>query len=165
IKILYLLNWIPNESDSLSKLHLELKNTHPQVWKWLAQKITKTLIQQNRELFKAGEPLVVTLKSQSGYNHSESWGEAISQELGLNHITALEKETISGVNHEQKKNNRADRRGLRLKSRVDLTSLSKRPIIFADDILTTGATLKEAYRVLGEPPQFIGLFVSHRKLH
>jgi predicted amidophosphoribosyltransferase len=165
IKTIHLLNWIPDQSDSLSRLHLELKNAHPQIWKWLGQKLSKNLIHQNLDILRKGDPIVISLRSSPGYNHSESWGEAISNELGLNHVTGLEKMESQGFRREQKNYNIYERQTLKLKACVDLTKLRDRPMVFADDILTTGATLKEAYRTLGEPRHFIGIFVSHRKLH
>jgi predicted amidophosphoribosyltransferase len=164
-KTVHLLNWIPNTSHSLSRLHLELKNTHPNIWKWLAQKMAKRLIKLNLNIFHSGEPIIVSLKSSPGNNHAESWGSALSQELGLNHIVALQKKEKEGSKYQQKSSNMIERKSLTLQLSVDLTKINNRPLIFADDVLTTGATLREAYRALGQPDHFLGLFISHRKLH
>lgn len=91
-------------------------------------------------------------------DHAVLLAEAISGFLGLSMIRLRQE----GMALQTKALSREERRQKTLVSDVKITA--KTPIIFVDDVLTTGSTARAAFNALGRPKQFCVLTVAWRLL-
>lgn len=145
VKSLY--QWPPGVSDTLSSLILSLKTAKPIAWNFYAHEFcaqwSSTLDQ---------EPIqFVTMKSASGNRHAQNWTEALIRIIGGTHIDGL-RLTIQAS--EQKDLSWESRSFRVLEKDVEFSLSNKRPVVFADDVLTTGFTALAAYKALGRPKNF-----------
>lgn len=111
----------------------------------------------------------------SRFDHSSLWAHALSLPLATNSLPALRDVTPVGFDSGKGQKNR--RQGERANRRYELrehfagffgpalaeksdpptsvpSSLPSRRIVFADDVITSGATAMAAYMALGDPDQF-----------
>lgn len=145
-KTLSLLNWNPGESDILSKFILKLKCNEQQMW----NQLSFDFIQKHKINYEENRVLVSLHSTSPNRTHAQDWGFGLSQYLGCEHHTILKKVT----KEVQKKKTKNERSQLLLLPIVDISYLKHKKVIFVDDVVTTGATLKAAYEALGEPKKF-----------
>lgn len=158
-----LLRWVPNASNTLSALHLELKKSQSCLWqKFAMQFIRKKMIQTDFEIQNQSACVFISLISESGGTHAQDWAQSLSEQLGIPHFSALKKCQNNSFALEQKQRSRIQRTGLSLELSVDISTLTGKKIIFVDDIVTTGATLDAAYKALGQPQDFSAWCLSYR---
>ncbi|KYG68908.1 hypothetical protein AZI87_06690 [Bdellovibrio bacteriovorus] len=157
-------NWDPGRSDILSQLVLSLKGTNnEEAWSYYAQDfVRKTL-----PLVSLRRPVQVVpapAKRRDQKDHSYAWAQGISKALGAGFQPCLEKTS----KHHQRGADRAERALIEMKLRENSTS----PVdfapetlwVFADDVLTTGATARAAHIALGCPAHFEVWVLAHRRL-
>lgn len=145
-KVRTLMKWNPGETNTLSSLVYILKENQPQLWMQLSLDFVNL-----HQLYNSNEVLLISVQpTLSHQDHAQSWGNAISAHLGCEHIVGLRKFNPTA----QKDKTKFERTDLELISIVDISAFTSKKIIFVDDIVTTGSTLKAAYEALGRPRDF-----------
>lgn len=156
-KVEALFLWQPGQSDSLSRLVLDLKSSNKNAWQYYAQKFLEI-----RRKFSSNSILISSL-SLSGKKHAQNWGESLSHIAGIPHVVGLKICENKSVNLTQKELSKLARRNRQFENIAELSSQS-RNIIFVDDVVTTGATALAAYRALGRPRNFQVWCLASREL-
>lgn len=141
-----LLKWNPGESDVLSMLIHLLKMDQYNLW----NKLAFDFLRKNNIRPDCRRVLVTLKATSSNHTHAQDWGQSLAGYLACDHIMALDKVSVDA----QKKKGKSERDKVRLKSIVDISRLSNKKVIFVDDVVTTGSTLKAAYEALGSPKEF-----------
>lgn len=162
-----LFEWNPGQSDLLSHLVLSLKGPgHKKVWSFYASKFAQAF----SETLPTGKKIYVIPAPANKPNrrdHAYLWAEALASSLGATLLPGLEKAGPGGSGKQRRKD-RGERALIELKANVNYTEgvpFSEAPlIIFADDILTTGATARAAHVALGSPPHFEVWVLAKRSL-
>lgn len=141
-----LLRWNPGESDILSLLIHMLKRDQFNLWKKLAFDFLRI-----NKILPDTHLVLVSLKSSStNHTHAQDWGQSLADQLRCEHIVVLSKVSVEA----QKKKSKNERNQVSLKPIVDISRLFNKKVIFVDDVVTTGSTLKAAYEALGSPGEF-----------
>ncbi|WP_413943685.1 ComF family protein [Bdellovibrio sp. HCB-162] len=155
--------WYPGQSDLLSELVLALKGSgHQRAWEHYAQKFTKKLSSSlhHRRICVIPAPA----KKINQVDHAYLWGKALADSLGAGFLPCLEK-VSSGS---QRGAGRGERALVEMEAHVKTSSgvdFSTETLwIFADDVLTTGATARAAHLALGSPAHFEVWVLAQRGL-
>lgn len=162
-KHIYLIDWIPNESDVISQMAYKLKkNQSSYAWRFFANELARQMIEKKEfDNYLAIVPLPGSAKSST---HSKIFAESLSQ---LTHIPVWDclKYELSGEQQKAKtkKQRLEDKRTPILRSEfVQFTDQESRlgSILFVDDILTTGQTFKSSLQTfnLTESATILTLF-------
>lgn len=144
------MKWNPGESDTLSSLIHILKLNQKELWKSLSYEFIKN----NNYEFQSDSVLISLQSTSRMHTHAQDWGDSLSEWLGCPHIVALKKSGQELLKINQREKSKIERRGVELVPIVDISNLVSRNVIFVDDIVTTGATLKAAFKALGRPGRF-----------
>lgn len=166
VRALY--NWRPGESDMLSSLVLALKGSRQRRhWTYYAQ----VMAQRASSTLPPGRKICVVpapAKRVGQKDHAYHWGTCLAEALGATFLPCLEKVPSSQDHAKQREKDRGERALLEMAAHVNYSEMSgfltDPLIIFADDILTTGATARAAYQALGSPPHFEVWVLSERGL-
>jgi len=141
-----LLKWNPGESDSLSRVIHHLKKDQLMLW----EKLSLEFIRKN-QIHPNPDMILVSLESTlSSHTHAQDWGQCLAKHLACEHVVMLKKLSTDA----QKKKSKNERYRVELMPIVDISHLVHKKVIFVDDIVTTGSTLKAAYEALGSPRDF-----------
>lgn len=150
IRVHFLFQWVPGESDSLSRLLRGLKGgRRREAWTFWARRFSQT-----RPQFENAKTTFIPSPSAKpcAKDHAALWTEALSAYAG-GRIRAgdlrLRKE------EEQKELSRLERwRTRRVVNMTGWTPPRGGRIIVGDDVLTTGTTAWRIYEALGKPRRF-----------
>ena len=150
IKVISLIQWLPGESDAQSKWILSLKNAPPLKWQGLAQDFATKGIQTYS--IKKNTYLISCPNKDLKRVHAQLWTQALSDVLQIPILNILEVGKVS--NEKQNKLTRLERQNRSFRLIENITRSDAASYIFADDIVTTGATMKAAWHALGRPENF-----------
>ena len=143
-----------------------------------ATKLATFFLNERMHSSTATEPLAPATIVQAPslkFDHSSLWAHALSHPLATQSLAALRDVTPAGFDSSKGQKNR--RQGERANRRYELrehfagfftpapaekpdplidisSSFPSRRIVFADDVITSGATAMAAYMALGDPDQF-----------
>ena len=159
-----LYDWRPSESDMLSKLFLSMKGTAGKNrWQSFASNFLGKRLAQ--AMWEDRPVRIVPAPSSTGRkDHAYFWAESLADTLQGEFANCL----VKRAPKHQRGASRDQRRRLRLNVSENYSDLSNDWSsclwIFADDILTTGATAHAAYEALGSPPHFEVWVLGRRSL-
>ena len=160
--ILALWDWGPHNDHSLRSLLMSLKMGRGTTALW--ENLCSSMVAKVQILGLAN-PQMTLVPSPPRQRGDRDHAELLAQ--GISHLTGLrlERGLIRGeVGKFQKRKGRRERLaewGSRLQ-RDPRARKSFRDVVFIDDVVTTGATAREAWRSLGRPPGFQVWVLAHR---
>lgn len=143
-----LFNWIPDECNALSALTLSLKGKSSQkIW----QEYAKLFLSMRRSQESLPANFIIVPCPNPEINQDHAWGfaTALSELTGRPVVNLLKKGTAAhfrGTARAERLlhiNNR-----LLLSENITLDEYQNKKIVFVDDIITTGTTVKSAYTQL-----------------
>jgi predicted amidophosphoribosyltransferase len=159
--LIYLFNWKPDENRPLSMLLEDMKKGgNPTRSKYYGLKLLSQFLCIHPNVTSA--TIVPAPARIPGENdHAYLLAESIHQATGWKINTSLRRLDL----HSQKHKNRQERRQTELSSEsFSIDRDDSKPIVFVDDIVTTGSTAEAAYKALQRPTQFFILSIAHRRL-
>lgn len=167
-----LLSWKPGESDFLSQIILKLKGPHQkEVWNFLGLIMAKTLT-ENKIVFPEKCWITCCPSKTGNEDHAARWAQSLSQALNLPFLLLLRYSQQDRASFWRHKSGRERRKFARGKHEVFtrregiddalLQRVGEGTILFADDIITTGATAGLAHKALGKPRNFTHLALVSR---
>ncbi len=142
--------WNPQQSDGLSSLLLKLKGCRREApYRYWARQILLERI-QNSIFLEDPETILIPspARNKEQQDHAYKLTKALSDMTGWRLHNPLVRDNVGT----QKTRNLSQRRRIRLGNPEKFTT--SQPIIFVDDVVTTGATAIAAYRSLGCPKNF-----------
>ncbi len=145
----YLIDWIPEQSDSLSDLVYLLKTFETESsWRYYSQAFA--ILNDKFTAFCHIKSAIIPIPShQFNYNsfHTKYFSKAISEQCSIQIYDCLK---IKNLGHQQKNLNSYLRRQIELSLHEDFTRkiADLQQVIIVDDIITTGSTLAAAIDVL-----------------
>ncbi|MGZ3774928.1 MAG: hypothetical protein ACXVCN_14480 [Bdellovibrio sp.] len=102
--------------------------------------------------------------SEGQKDHAFLWGRALADSFGADFVPLLKKVS----NKHQRGGDRGERALVEMEIvenySKDMSFTHETLFIFADDVLTTGATARAAFKALGSPPYFEIWALAHRRL-
>lgn len=155
--------WIPGESDILSKFFLKLKGPRSAGY-WTS--LAPSFVSRRLSLPIKDMPIrIVMAPSSSGLrDHAYHWAEALAVLLEADLVPCLKKTRLES----QRGSSLKKRQRLRLELVEKYSGLLSEPTetlwVFVDDILTSGSTAHAAYEALGSPPHFEAWVLGRRSL-
>lgn len=145
-KIQSLLKWNSGESDVLSMVIHLLKKDQFNLW----NKLAFDFLRKNNIRPDSRRILVSLMATSVNHTHAQDWGNSLADHLACDHLVALSKVSIES----QKRKSKNERDKVKHKPIVDISQLINKKVIFVDDVVTTGSTLKAAYEALGSPKEY-----------
>ena len=168
---LSLFQWRPGESDLFSQMILQLKGPYQKkTWNFLAHKMAYALIENNLN-FRQKTWLTCCPSKTGEPDHAWNWAQGLSKALEIPFVPLLKYPRRQAL---WRRKSRSERLGLVGEKREVFTLLPPAPellekiqkdqgrILFADDIITTGATASLAFESLGKPRNFTHLALANR---
>lgn len=151
VRTLY--RWAPGRSDVLSKLVLWLKGPRQkEAWAYYAKEMSRRYC----EVLPSGVKIYIVPAPARGdkKDHARFWAEGLGRALGAEVLPCLKKSQYAS----QRGSDRGTRALIEMElieKYTDSVDFSSQVLwIFADDIVTTGATARAAHITLGSPQHF-----------
>lgn len=162
-RVTALYEWKSGESDFMSRLVLAHKGGGArELWGYRAELLAKKRVGAlgRRSICIVPAPA----RKEGDVDHAYMWGECLASVLGASLYPCLRR--VSKTH--QRGADRGERALVEMKIRekyTDPSGLSAEILwIFVDDVFTTGATARAAYRALGNPPHFEVWVLAYRSL-
>lgn len=152
--VFYLFDWFPDIDPFLNMLLPALKGSAP---KLVYQFYAKRLVGLLPRVCRPEGTVVVPCPSKAKRKHALYLAEAIALELGLPILDILQFSQLSG---EQKGRNRLERKRTQMQLKDFHTF---KHVIFIDDVVTTGSTLKAARGTFKAVKSFEVFCLAHRR--
>ncbi|WP_157684644.1 phosphoribosyltransferase [Bdellovibrio bacteriovorus] len=163
LQIRSLYRWVPGRSDILSRLILWLKGSRQkEAWHYYAKEMSRNYCETLPRNFKI---YVVPAPSKKGQtDHAMLWAQGLSQALGAELLPCLRK-TGQYAQRGADRGTRALIEMELIENNTDTVDFESQILwIFADDIVTTGATARSAHIALGRPANFQIWALAQRSL-
>lgn len=155
-KHLYLIEWVPDESDVISHMVYQMKsNKCIFAWRYYARQFA----QQSLEGYEVIVPLPGSKPSSV---HSKIFAKFLSEEMKIPVLDCLIQDSATEVleqKQQTKKQRLAPKKDLLVKG--DFVQFTK--ILFVDDILTTGQTFKRSKKALKQKGESMILTLFYRQ--
>lgn len=157
--------WIPNQSRALSLLVEDLKGEHmKEAWNFWArqslQGLTESAILKSGLKMKDGRAPILIPAPSSNFqkqDHAFVFAQKLGELTGWPMKSCLQKVSAGSQKHLDKKG----RQAVKLVANEKISD--DQPVIFVDDVVTTGATAKAAYLALGKPKNFFVIALAYRQ--
>lgn len=165
LKVRALFEWRAGESDLLSKVVLSTKQSGSKVrWSFYANQFVKKWIEEISWVPRNIIIIPAPSRKPAQKDHAYLWAEALADALGAQFRPCLQRTSTS----HQRGLDRGERALVEMQLLENSTGSMDFPAhslwVFVDDVLTTGATAREAHRALGMPPQFEVWVMARRTL-
>jgi predicted amidophosphoribosyltransferase len=161
-KVTYLYNWIPDQNRPLSLLLEDLKNgNNPLRSEYFGKKLLFEFLKYRSD-FRNVVVIPAPGRVRGSKDHAFLLASSLAKTSGWELISPLSR-TDSGSQKDKTKQARGTLQFTNFES-FSFHRFKERPILFVDDIVTTGATARAAYVALGRPRCFEVLSIAHRKL-
>jgi predicted amidophosphoribosyltransferase len=155
-----LFDWVPEQSDLLSKLLIELKGPKRKAaWANWARVFWLERVSNFSDVKKV--VFIPSASTNGRHDHAFYFAEALAECSGGKFVNILKKVT----NSHQKGKSRDERAKLTIQSHVKIAADRKDTLyVLVDDVLTTGSTAYSSYRALGSPINFEVWVLAKRSL-
>jgi predicted amidophosphoribosyltransferase len=161
-KMTYLYDWIPDQNRPLSLLLEDMKDgNNPMRSEYFGKKLLFEFL-KFRSDFRNVVVIPAPSKVQGKKDHAFLLASSLAKTAGWELISPLSR-TNSGAQKNKSKQARGTVQFTNFES-FSFHRFKDQPVLFVDDIVTTGATARAAYVALGRPKHFEVLSVAHRKL-
>jgi predicted amidophosphoribosyltransferase len=163
-----LFQWIPGQQQVLSFLILALKGAHGgRAWQYFAEEFWRRYL-STQEPFSKRVLLVPSPGQEGRRDHAFLFTEGLAKASGVQICNCLKRDSMAGKAQKTKSRQQRARVSFQWAENFSLAEFRARAsdmkIVFIDDVVTTGATAKAAWKTLGKPEDFTIWSLAQRSL-